>query len=140
MKNTPICGNVDCAPERCDERAERDRPEREANRHTTRASRDQRKSACGGVGVSSSMIAARARRLARRMRAADGERCGATRPPSIADAAPRRATIAGNGTSNAKIATKPTAAMTHSTGCFSAREPIRHAACSTIATTAGLMP
>ena len=30
--------------------------------------------------------------------------------------------------------------MTQRIGRFSAREPIRHAACSTIATTAGLMP
>jgi hypothetical protein len=49
-------------------------------------------------------------------------------------------TIAGNGTCNAKIATNAAAAIAHSHAFFSAREPMRHAACSTIATTAGLMP
>ena len=49
-------------------------------------------------------------------------------------------TISGNGTSNTKIATNASAAIAHSAGCFSAREPIRHAACSTIATTAGFTP
>jgi hypothetical protein len=49
-------------------------------------------------------------------------------------------TINGNGTRNAKIATNAAAAINQSSGCLSAREPMRHAACSTIATTAGLMP
>ena len=53
---------------------------------------------------------------------------------------PAPSTIAGNGTENANIATNAAAAMAHSVGRFSARVPIRHAACSTIATTAGLMP
>ena len=46
----------------------------------------------------------------------------------------------GNGTLNAKIATKAAAATAHSAAFFSAREPMRCAACSTIAVTAGLMP
>ena len=49
-------------------------------------------------------------------------------------------TIAGNGTSSAKIATKAAAAIAQSAGCLSAREPMRCAAASTIAVTAGLMP
>ena len=50
-------------------------------------------------------------------------------------------TMTGNGTANAKIATNASAAI-HRTapGCLSVRDPMRHAACSTIATTAGLMP
>ena len=41
---------------------------------------------------------------------------------------------------NAKIATKAATAMAHSQAFFSAREPMRHAANTTIAVTAGLMP
>jgi hypothetical protein len=48
--------------------------------------------------------------------------------------------ITGKGTENAKIATKASAATTHSAGCFNVRDPMRHAACNTIATTAGLTP
>ena len=48
--------------------------------------------------------------------------------------------MAGNGTAKALIATNAAAAIAHSSGCFSARRPMRHAACSTMATTAGLMP
>ncbi len=38
------------------------------------------------------------------------------------------------------MATNASAAIAQSAGWRSVREPIRHAACSTIATTAGLMP
>ena len=48
--------------------------------------------------------------------------------------------ITGKGTRSAKIATKAAAASVHSAGFFSAREPIRCAACTTIAVTAGLIP
>ncbi len=50
------------------------------------------------------------------------------------------ATMAGNGTANAKIATKAAAAILHSHALRSAREPMRHAADTTMAVTAGLMP
>ncbi len=46
----------------------------------------------------------------------------------------------GKGTDHAKIATKAAAAINHSDACFSVREPMRHAACSTSATTAGFTP
>ncbi len=49
-------------------------------------------------------------------------------------------TMAGNGTLSAKMATKDAAAMAHSQLFFSAREPMRCAACTTMAVTAGLMP
>ena len=48
--------------------------------------------------------------------------------------------MAGKGTSKAKMATKAAAAMAHSTPCLSAREPMRQAAKTTMAVTAGLMP
>ena len=38
------------------------------------------------------------------------------------------------------MATKEAAAMAHNALFFSAREPMRQAACSTMAVTAGLMP
>ena len=49
-------------------------------------------------------------------------------------------TMAGNGTPNTNSATKAVPAMAHSTPLRSARVPMRHAASSTIAVTAGLMP
>jgi hypothetical protein len=49
-------------------------------------------------------------------------------------------TITGKGTFKAKIATNDAAAIAHSQLFFSAREPIRWAACTTIAVTAGLIP
>ena len=49
-------------------------------------------------------------------------------------------TIAGKGTSNAKIATNAATLMSQSGLYFSARDPIRYAAKRTIAVTAGLMP
>ncbi len=61
------------------------------------------------------------------------------RPPTN-PTAPAAMTIAGNGTWNAKMATNAAAAIAHSAGRRSARVPMRHAAKSTIATTAGLMP
>ena len=48
--------------------------------------------------------------------------------------------MAGNGVSKAKMATNAAAAMPHIQRFFSARVPMRYAACSTIAVTAGLMP
>ena len=48
--------------------------------------------------------------------------------------------MAGNGVSNAKIATNAAAAMPHIQRFFKARVPMRCAACSTSAMTAGLMP
>ncbi len=65
--------------------------------------------------------------------------CGSTRPPATPIKAAVR-TMAGNGTANAKIAMNASAAINHSAGCLSVRDPMRHAACSTIATTAGLIP
>jgi len=56
---------------------------------------------------------------------------------------PRRpavSTMAGKGTFRAKIATKAAAARIHSRPFFRAREPMRQAANSTMAVTAGLMP
>ncbi len=48
--------------------------------------------------------------------------------------------MSGNGRSNAKIATKAAAEIVHSQRFFSAREPMRCAACNTSAATAGLSP
>ena len=48
--------------------------------------------------------------------------------------------MAGNGASKAKMAMKAAPAMAHIQPFFSARVPIRCAACSTSAVTAGLMP
>jgi hypothetical protein len=48
--------------------------------------------------------------------------------------------MAGNGTLAAKMATKAAAAIAQSAGCRSAREPMRCAAATTMAVTAGLMP
>ncbi len=48
--------------------------------------------------------------------------------------------IIGNGNCRAKIATKEAAAIAHSQLFFSARAPMRWAACTTIAVTAGLIP
>ncbi|MCY1557959.1 hypothetical protein D9M68_948540 [compost metagenome] len=53
---------------------------------------------------------------------------------------PAASTMAGNGVLNAKIATKAAAAMPHIQPFFSARVPMRCAACKTSAITAGLMP
>ena len=50
------------------------------------------------------------------------------------------ATMAGNGTLRAKIATKDAAAIPQSALFLSAREPMRYAACATMAVTAGLTP
>ncbi|MDT4887522.1 hypothetical protein FQZ97_1239840 [compost metagenome] len=64
---------------------------------------------------------------------------GTRRPPTY----PTRAapsTIRGKGTFKAKMAMKEAAAMPHNQLFFSAREPIRWAACTTMAVTAGLMP
>jgi hypothetical protein len=65
--------------------------------------------------------------------------CGQRRAPKwpISAAA---STIAGNGVSKAKIATKDAAAMPHIQRFFSARVPMRWAACSTRAVTAGFSP
>jgi hypothetical protein len=49
-------------------------------------------------------------------------------------------TIAGNGTRSANSAMNAAAAIAHNHAFFSVRWPMRQAACSTIATTAGLMP
>ncbi|MNP76384.1 hypothetical protein D3C76_1736090 [compost metagenome] len=49
-------------------------------------------------------------------------------------------TISGKGTLKANIAVNDAAAIAHSQLFLSAREPIRWAACATIAVTAGLMP
>ncbi len=48
--------------------------------------------------------------------------------------------IAGNGTSNTKMATNEATAITHSSASCSVRDPMRQAAFATIAITAGLMP
>jgi len=48
--------------------------------------------------------------------------------------------MSGKGTLSAKIATNEAPAIAHSQPFFSAREPMRWAACSTMAVTAGLMP
>jgi hypothetical protein len=106
---------------------------------TTAASRDTRKSACFGVGVSSSIIASACAEPPALCAGAAANCAGASLPPS-APSAPAASTIAGNGTAKAKIATNAAAAIAHKEGDLSARVPMRHAACSTMAVTAGLMP
>ena len=53
---------------------------------------------------------------------------------------PAASTIKGKGTFSAKMATKAASAMPHSAAFFSARLPMRQAAATTMAVTAGLMP
>jgi hypothetical protein len=48
--------------------------------------------------------------------------------------------MAGKGMFSAKMARKDAAAMAHRVRFFSARPPMRQAACTTMAVTAGLMP
>ena len=94
--------------------------------------------ACAGVAVSSSMIE---RPLAPCDAAcpAMAKTRGAMRPPAKPIAA-APAITAGNGTAPAKSATNAAAAIAHRIGWRSVREPMRHAAASTIATTAGFTP
>ena len=53
---------------------------------------------------------------------------------------PATNTIKGKGSFSAKMATKAASAMPHSAAFFSARLPMRQAAATTMAVTAGLMP
>ena len=53
---------------------------------------------------------------------------------------PAPSTISGKGTAKANMARKEAAASAHSTRFFKAREPMRQAAKTTMATTAGLIP
>ena len=106
---------------------------------TTRSSPDQRKRTCAAGGVSSSISAGPKEAVAAPCPPPVRKYRGANRPPTTpTSAAP--ATISGNGSPRAKIATKAAAAIAHNTRFFSARVPMRCAACSTIAVTAGLMP
>src|SRR5437867_10954586 len=105
----------------------------------TAAKRDQRKLAWAGGGLSSSMTAGACGALLACWVPPVANCAGENLPPS-APITPAASTIAGNGTLNAKIALNAAAAMAHRGGDLSARDPIRHAACSTIAVTAGLMP
>ncbi|MNT32903.1 hypothetical protein D3C72_1688080 [compost metagenome] len=101
--------------------------------------RDQRKRACSGVGVSSSISAGPQDGFAAPWPPPTRNFPGATLPPmNPARAAP--STMSGNGTSRAKMATKDAAAIAHNQSFFSVREPIRWAAWTTMAVTAGLMP
>jgi hypothetical protein len=61
------------------------------------------------------------------------------RPPTY-PAIPAAVTMYGKGTEKAKIATNAASEMLQSSAFLSAREPMRQAANSTIAVTAGLMP
>ena len=60
--------------------------------------------------------------------------------PANQPTVPATSTISGNGTRNAKIATKAASARTRSVRCPSARRAIRASACSTIASTAAFRP
>jgi hypothetical protein len=109
----------------------------------TAASRDLRNSACGGVGVWSS-ISAGPHDLSAAPWAPPVLNCaGAKRAPAkpASAAAP---TTSGNGIFRKAMATKLATAIAHSSGtlrgCRSVRLPMRHTACSTIAATAGLIP
>ena len=95
--------------------------------------------ACEGVGVSSLI------------RAVPKLACDAAcAPPALNDSGQMRPptkpmtaaakTMMGKGTFNANMATKLAAAMASSRLFFKAREPMRCAACITMAVTAGLMP
>src|SRR3989344_4620712 len=64
---------------------------------------------------------------------------GAKRPPTN-PVTPAPSTISGNGRPSAKMATKAAAAMPHNQPFLSTREPMRTAADTTMAVTAGLMP
>ena len=103
---------------------------------TTLARRAPRKRACGGVGVSSSITAGAAGAAAAPCAGPWRNCCGARRPiPTPASAA--TATMIGNGTA-ATIATNESPAIAHAAGVFRARVPRRCAACTMMATTAGL--
>ena len=64
---------------------------------------------------------------------------GTTRAPSAPASAATRMTR-GKGTEKAKSATNAATAITQRIGWWSVRPPMRHAAASTIATTAGFTP
>ncbi|MNT21865.1 hypothetical protein D3C72_1572200 [compost metagenome] len=106
---------------------------------TMTANRGQRNLACSGVGVSSSISAGPKPGAPEPWRAPTRKCAGHFLPPMNPTNA-AAATIKGNGTFIAKIATNAAAAMLQSAGFFSAREPIRCAACKTMAVTAGLIP
>ena len=95
--------------------------------------------ACGGVGVSSSMIA-RAGCGFVLLPCAELPPSPVSRLPAATPAIAAATMISGKGTSRSAMPTKAAAAMAHRPGAFSVREPMRWAACSTIATTAGLIP
>ena len=137
-KNQPICVSGDAVPNAA--ASAMSVPAHRATKIATiRPKRIQCHCACGGVGVSSSMTAGACVPPAARRLPPGANARGSNRPPAMpSSAAP--STISGKGTASAKMATNAAAAIAHSAGCFSAREPIRHAACSTIATTAGLTP
>ncbi|MNV54446.1 hypothetical protein D3C71_1466400 [compost metagenome] len=106
---------------------------------TMAANRGQRNLAWSGVGVASSINAGPKPWAPEPCRAPVRKYSGHFLPPTKPTKA-AIATINGNGTFIAKIATKAAAAMPQRTGFFSAREPIRWAACRTMAVTAGFMP
>lgn len=88
------------------------------------AKRRGAKRAWGGVGVRSSMTAAP----------------GPARPRPSQPSSAAPPTISGKGRPSAKIATKAAASAQSQALRFGTRPPMRQAACSTIAVTAGLMP
>jgi len=106
---------------------------------TTAARRPFVKRACSGVGVSSSMIAGACVPDLPAECAGRANARGTSLPPiQPTTAAP--ATRAGNGTENTTSATNAASAMTASGTLRSVRDPMRQAAASTMATTAGFTP
>ena len=71
--------------------------------------------------------------------AAGGELVGSERPPRK-PTTPAASTISGNGRLTAKMATNAATATPQSQAFFSVREPMRYAADTTMAVTAGLIP
>jgi len=92
------------------------------------------------VGVWSSISAGPWLCLGCAMPAAQLQTVAAPMRPPAQPMTAATSTMSGKGSCNAKMATNDAAAIAHSAPFFSAREPMRWAACTTMAVTAGLMP
>ncbi len=136
MKNQPICVSVPCQPyaaPSAPSAASQIASPATANAMTFAGL----KRVCGSTAPSS--MSAGPKDAAADPCPSPRNRCGSRRPHTY-PTAPAVRTIAGNGTSKAKIATKAAALISQSGLYFSARDPIRYAAKRTIAVTAGFMP
>ena len=137
-KNQPICVSVWPQPTVATS-APMGTSQSTAAATNTLARRDQRKRACSGVGVSSSISAGPNRLPDAACPPPDLNAPGAQRPHTYPTNA-ATATMAGNGTLNRPMATNEASASAHRPGLVNVLLPMRCAACNTMAVTAGLMP